>query len=51
VSNAGQLVNNELETVRKEAAMISFMILQRHLPVSSEETHENAQLQQSVLWP
>jgi hypothetical protein len=44
VPNDGQLVNNELEMVWKEAVMASFMTLHRHLPVSSEEAHQNPQL-------
>jgi hypothetical protein len=36
-------VNNELERMWKEAVMVYFEALSRHLPGGTEENHENDQ--------
>ena len=44
VSNDWLKLNNELERMRKEAAMAKFTKLRRYLPENNEKNHEIRQL-------
>jgi hypothetical protein len=39
-SNERMIVNNELESMWKEAVMAQFKVLSRHLPGGTDEIHE-----------
>jgi hypothetical protein len=50
-SNDWMMVNNELERISEEAVVISFKVLSRHLPGSTEEYHEKSHSSYLVAQP
>lgn len=42
-SSDDRMLNNKLEGIRKEAAIVSFKVLSRPVPGGTEENHEGLQ--------